>query len=119
LHQGQPTAGVATNLRLNPKTVREIGRRYQDAKLDRALYDKKRPGAASLLTKTSANGSSRWFAPLPPKGYARWTVRLVAEEALKRKLVPGVGRETIRILLQDHDLQPWAGENVACSRTER
>jgi hypothetical protein len=31
----------------------------------------------------------------------------VAEEAVKRKLVPNVGRETIRILLQDDDLQPW------------
>jgi len=43
----------------------------------------------------------------PPKGYARWTVSLVAEEEVKRKPVPDVGRETIRILLQDHDLQPW------------
>ena len=35
----------------------------------------------------------------PPEGRARWTVRLVAEEAVKRRLVPRVGRETIRILL--------------------
>src|SRR5947209_927018 len=27
----------------------------------------------------------------PPEGRARWTVRLVAEEAVKRKLVPRVG----------------------------
>jgi hypothetical protein len=31
----------------------------------------------------------------------------VAEEAVKRKLVPKVGRETIRILLVHHDLKPW------------
>jgi hypothetical protein len=36
----------------------------------------------------------------------RWTVRLIAEEAVKRKLVPKVGRETIRILLQSHELKP-------------
>ena len=48
----------------------------------------------------------------PPPGYARWTVRPVAEEAVKRKLVPSAGRETIRILLQDRDLQPWRGKNV-------
>ena len=35
----------------------------------------------------------------PPEA-ARWTVRLVAEEAVKRKLAPQVGRETIRILLE-------------------
>jgi len=38
---------------------------------------------------------------------------LVAEEAVKRKLVPGVGRETIRILLQGHDLKPWR-EKMSC-----
>ena len=43
----------------------------------------------------------------PPEGRARWTVRLVAQEAVKRKLVPRVGRETIRILLLSHDLKPW------------
>ena len=42
-----------------------------------------------------------------PEGRARWSVRLIAEEAVKRKLAPKVGRETIRILLQSHDLKPW------------
>ena len=46
-----------------------------------------------------------WSAP--PQGYARWTVRLVAEQAVKRKLVPRVGRETVRVLLLSHDLKPW------------
>jgi hypothetical protein len=41
-----------------------------------------------------------------PEGRARWTVRLVVEEAVKRKPVPKVGRETIRILLQSHEWQP-------------
>ena len=31
------------------------------------------------------------FCSSPPEGRARWTVRLVAEEAVKRKLVPRVG----------------------------
>jgi hypothetical protein len=32
-------------------------------------------------------------------------VRLVAEEAVKRRLVPRVGRETVRVLLLHHDLK--------------
>ena len=54
----------------------------------------------------------------PPKGYARWTVRLVAEQAVKKRLVPSVGRETIRILLLSHDLRPWREKNVVCSGTQ-
>jgi hypothetical protein len=46
-------------------------------------------------------------------------VRLIAEEAVKRKLVPGVGRETIRILLLSHDLKPWREKNVVRGRTGR
>lgn len=38
---------------------------------------------------------------------ARWTVRLITEEAVKRKILPGVGRETIRLLLEHHNLKPW------------
>jgi hypothetical protein len=46
-------------------------------------------------------------------------VRLVVEEAVKRKLVPRVGRETIRILLLHHDLKPWREKNVVRGRTRR
>jgi len=45
-------------------------------------------------------------------------VRLIAEEAVKRKLVQRVGRETIRILLQTHELKPWREKNVVRRRTE-
>ena len=49
----------------------------------------------------------------PPAERARWTVRLVAEEAVKRKLVPRVGREAVRILLLHHDLKPWGNSRRA------
>jgi hypothetical protein len=42
-----------------------------------------------------------------PQGMAPWSVRLNAEEAVKRKLAPQVGRETIRILHQSHEQKPW------------
>jgi putative transposase len=48
----------------------------------------------------------------PPEGRARWTVRLLTEEVIKRKLVPRVGRETIRVLLESHDLKSWREKNV-------
>jgi hypothetical protein len=51
------------------------------------------------------------FGP-PPAGLARWSVRLIATEAVQRKLVPQVGRETIRVLLEGHDLKPWREKNV-------
>jgi hypothetical protein len=48
----------------------------------------------------------------PPEGRVRWTVRLIAQEAVERKPAPSAGRETIRVLLENHELKPWRESNV-------
>ena len=117
LAEGQTAPRVASNLRLNPKGVRDIGWRYCQEGLDRALYDKPRPGAKPLLDDSQRQRIIAMVCSDPPEGRARWTVRLIAAEAVKRKLVPQVGREAIRVLLQHHDLQPWREKNVVYRRT--
>src|SRR5580704_290426 len=49
LDRGRSAAEVAALVPLTSKAVREIGRRYEISGLDEALYDKQRPGAATLL----------------------------------------------------------------------
>jgi putative transposase len=118
LHDGKSVSEVAGNVRLTSKAVREIGWRYEGSGLDRALYDKQRPGAQSLLDDRQRQRIIAMVCSDPPEGRARWTVRLVAEEAVKRKLVPKVGRETVRVLLESHDLKPWREKNVVRGRTQ-
>ena len=118
LDQGQPAAQTATHLGAGRSTVRAIARRFESEGLDSALYEKPRPGKPPAL---DVNQSQRIIAMVcspPPEGRARWSVRLIAEEAVKRKLVPAVGRETIRVLLQNHDLKPWREKNVVRCGTE-
>lgn len=118
LDQGQPAAQVAKYLGAGESTVRVIARRYEDEGLDSALHEKPRPGKPPAL---DVNQSQRIIAMVcgpPPERLARWSVRLIAEQAVKRKLVPAVGRETIRVLLQNHDLKPWRGKNVVRGGTE-
>jgi hypothetical protein len=117
LHEGRPASEVAANVRLAAKTVREIGWRYLDHGLERALYDRPRPGAAPRLSPSERKQIVAMVCSDPPVGCARWTVRLIAQEAVKRKLVPAVGRETIRLLLQADELQPWREKNVVRRRT--
>lgn len=116
LHDGKTVSEVAANVRLTPKAVREIGRRYEDGNLERALYDRQRPGAKELLDDGQRQRIIAMVCSDPPEGRARWTVRLVVEEAVKRKLVPRVGRETVRVLLLHHDLKPWREKNVVVRR---
>ena len=119
LHEGKSTSEVAANVRLTSKAVREIGRRYEESGLERALYDKQRPGAQGLLDTKQRQRIIAMVCSDPPEGRARWTVRLIAEEAGKRKLVPKVGRETIRILLLSHEFKPWREKNVVGARAQR
>lgn len=112
LGEGMGTPQIAAVLPMTRQAVRNLARRYQQGGIERALYDKQRPGAASLLSVQQRQRIIAMVCSDPPQGRARWTVRLVAEEAVKRRLVPRVGRETIRILLLSHDLKPWREKNV-------
>ena len=103
---------IAKVIPLTPQALRRLGHRYQQAGLNGALYERQRPGAAEVLDTNQKQRIIAMVCSDPPEGRARWTVRLVAEEAIKRKLVPAVGRETVRILLLDHDLKPWREKNV-------
>jgi len=117
LDQGPGAGRVGSQMGVASKTVRAIARRYEEEGLESALYEKPRPGQQRRL---DAGQSQRIIAMVcgpPPQGQARWSVRLIAEEAVKRKLVPKVGRETIRLLLQNHELKPWREKNVVCSGT--
>ena len=117
LDAGWSSPQVGNNVGFAASAVRTIAQRYRDGGLDRALYEKPRPGHAELLEPAEKQRIIAMVCSAPPEGRARWTVRLLVEEAVKRKLVPRVGRETIRVLLESHDLKPWREKNVVRGRT--
>jgi len=109
---------VSRDLGVARKTVRVIARRYEDEGLESALYEKPRPGKPRSLNPSQNQRVIAMVCSPPPAGQARWSVRLIAEEAAKRKLAPPVSRETIRLLLRNHDLKPWREKDVVCGGTE-
>jgi putative transposase len=118
LAKGSSAPRVSSMIPLTPQAIRNIGHRYQEGGLQAALYEKQRPGAVAVLDASQKQRIIAMVCGEPPAGRVRWTVRLVAQEAVKRKLVPRVGRETIRILLLGHDLKPWREKNVVRRRTQ-
>jgi hypothetical protein len=117
LAKGVSAPRIAGSIPLTAQAIRKVGHRYEQGGLERALYEKQRPGAAEVLDDSQKQRIIAMVCASPPEGRSRWTVRLVAEEAVKRKLVPRVGREAIRILLLTHDLKPWREKNVVRSRS--
>jgi putative transposase len=112
LDGGVSAPQVAAMLELTGQGVRQIAQRYRDGGLEAAVYEGPRPGKKPALDAAQTQKVIALACSPPPAGQARWSIRLLAAEARKRKLVPGVGREVIRIALQDHDLKPWREKNV-------
>jgi transposase len=109
---GMSAPQVAEILELTGQGVRQIVKRYEHDTLEAAVYEGPRPGKKPALDAAQTQRVIALACGPPPPGQARWSVRLLAAEVRKRKLVPGVGREVIRIALQDHDLKPWREKNV-------
>ena len=118
LAKGVSAPRISNVVPFTPQAIRKVGHRYRTGGLEPALYEKQRPGAATVLEDGQKQRIIAMACSNPPEGRARWTVRLVAQEPVKRRLVPRMGRETIRILLLDHDLKPWREENVVRGRTQ-
>ena len=118
LSGGLTAPTVAKMVHLTPQAVRRISHRYKRGGLSCALYERPGRGAEQLLDGPQKQRIIAMVCSQPPEGYARWTVRLIAEQAVKRKLVSRVGRETVRILLLSHDLKPWRGKHVVRGGTE-
>src|SRR5208337_1747444 len=112
MHTGQSTPAAAAGPGLSAKAVWQIGKRYQQGGLERALFDGARPGQAPALDEEQRQRIIAVACSQPPSGRARWTVRLLTEEVIKRKLVPRVGREILRVLLEGEDLVPGGENNV-------
>lgn len=91
--------------------MRRVRTRYEQRGLEGALYDEHRRGRDRLLTVKQEARIIAMVCSSPPHGRSRWTVTLVAHEAVKRKLVQRVGRETIRVLLSEYEFKPWREKN--------
>src|SRR3984885_14544354 len=88
LTAGQTAPAVARIMHLSPQAVRRIAHRYQQGGLDQALYERSGRGSKELLDASQKQRVIAMLCSDPPAGQARWTLRLIAEEAVKRKLVP-------------------------------
>lgn len=112
MDDGRSTVEAGAGVGPSAKVVWAIGRRSLEGGLEGALYDAPGPGQKPLLDAEQGQRIIAMVCGPPAAGGARWTVRLIAHEAVKRKLVGHMAPETVRILLQSHDLKPWRGKNV-------
>jgi hypothetical protein len=64
------------------------GRRYEEGGVERALYDRPRPGGQPRLSAKQEQRIVAMVCGPPPAGRARWTVRRITEEVIRGAASP-------------------------------
>jgi len=112
MDQGMASPQAAQTLGMTAMSARNIAKNYGRDGLDAALHDRPRTGQPRRMKQKVVSQIVAMVCASPPEGYARWSVRLIAEEAIKKKLVKKTNRESIRLILKNHELKPWLKKNV-------
>lgn len=76
-------------------TVRSIRRRFHEEGLQAALVDKPRPGAVPKVTGEVEAKLTMLACSTPSEGYARWTLRLLAEEMVRLEYIGTISHVTV------------------------
>jgi transposase len=107
-----PDAGVADEaiavaVQTSGSTIYRTKKRFVEISLEAALSEEPRPGAARALSGKEEAQLVALACSDPPKGCARWTLKLLANGLAEVTQHPSVSRETVRRRLDDNDLKPW------------
>ena len=103
--QKRTLAQVAEAALLSTVSVSHIKRRYFDGDLDRALYDRPRPGRP--VTKMTGEVEAHLIALTcsdPPEGYDQWTLRLLAERLVSLEVVDSISHVAVGNTLKKTNL---------------
>jgi len=87
---------VAAAVLCSPSTVLSIRHRYVKGGLSLALNDKGWPGAVPKLTGEVEAKLTMLACSEPPRGYARWTLRLLANQMVELGYIDDVSHVTVR-----------------------
>ena len=89
---------IAEAFESRTRTVEKLRERFVTAGFDQTLHGKQReqPATEKILGgKQEAQLIAMRLGP-PPKGYANWTLRLLARKLVELEIVPAISHETVR-----------------------
>jgi transposase len=98
---------IARSVGVGGSTVYRTKRRFVEGNLERALSEEPRPGAERKLTGKEEALLVATACASPPKGRARWTLKLLAGAIIKLTDHNSLSHETVRRRLAENDLKPW------------
>jgi transposase len=114
-HKKLKDADIAKHVGCTTQHVESIRKRFCKEGMDRALSEKQRSGRPQTFTVKDKTRIVAIACTDPPDEADYWTAELLAEKAIETGVVPKISKQTIWLILKEHDLKPWREKNVVHS----
>jgi transposase len=91
---------IAEVLGISEATVVRVRRRFVQEGLEAALNEKARPGKPKQLSGKDKAAVVALACSDPPEGYARWSLRLLADKLVELELVDTISHTSVQEVLK-------------------
>jgi len=91
---------ISDILSVSPSTIHRLRRKFAAEGLDAALEDKPRKGRPPLFSGRDAATVTALACSDPPEGYAKWSMRLIADKAVELEYVESISHQTVFNILK-------------------
>ncbi len=100
----KPGSQIAEEVGLSLSTVQRVRRQFVQKGLEATLTEKPRTGAPRKFEERDRAKITALACSEPPEGYARWSLRLLAEKLVELELIESVSYDTVDKVLKKTNL---------------
>jgi transposase len=118
-HDGVDDETIVRTLHVSRATVHRTRERFVVGGVDWALEERPRPGAKRKLDGKQEALLIAIACTPPPEGRVRWTMQLLADEAVRVELVDTLSDETVRRTLKKKRPQALVARGMVSAAGER
>ncbi|WP_353544518.1 helix-turn-helix domain-containing protein, partial [Deinococcus xinjiangensis] len=99
-HEGKTVQDIMDALHVTHGTINNIRKKYCDHGLAAALFDAARPGRPEKFDGKDRAGITGIACSEAPEGHAKWSVRLIRDQAVELGVVDGIAPSTVFYILK-------------------
>lgn len=102
--EGKSEAEIVAALHTSPPTVYSVRRLFRMEGMQRALYDKPRPGRPPRITGEVEAKLAMLACSTPPEGRERWTLQLLADKMVELEYIQAISDQAVYKTLKKTNL---------------
>ena len=91
---------ISERVDISMASIHRIRRRFVEEGLEAALDEKPRPGKPKTFSGEQRAQITALACSQPPEGYARWSLRLLADKLIELELVDSISHVTVQDVLK-------------------